>query len=79
MKKVEISTISDDDLVRLFARNTREQDKALLAGQIAKYNRLFGFVKEIHDELKHRPGDQRRLLLNFSTFLTCMFACKQPN
>jgi hypothetical protein len=63
MKKVELSTTSNDDLVQLFAEITREQDKALLVGQIAKFNRLFDRMKEIHDELKRRPGDQRRELV----------------
>ncbi|MBN9585989.1 MAG: hypothetical protein BGN84_10845 [Afipia sp. 62-7] len=68
MKKVDLSKMSDGDLVQLFAENTREQDKALLVGQSAKYNRLFVRMKEIHDELKARPGDQRRLLVQLFKF-----------
>jgi len=68
MKKVDLSNVTSDDLVQLFAENTREQDKALLLGQIAKYNRLFARMKEIHDELKARPGDQRRMLIKLFEF-----------
>lgn len=68
MKRIDLSGLSDDDLVRLFAENTREQDQALLVGQIAKYNRLFDRMKAIHDELKCRPGDQRRLLVGLFDF-----------
>ena len=68
MKKVDLSRMSDGDLVQLFAENTREQDRSLLVGQIAKYNRLFDRMKDIHDELKRRPGDQRRILVQLFGF-----------
>ncbi|MCR6734819.1 MAG: DUF2019 domain-containing protein [Afipia sp.] len=68
MKKVDLSRMSGGDLVQLFAGNTREQDRALLVGQIAKYNRLFDRMKDIHDELKRRPGDQRRILVQLFGF-----------
>ncbi|MBV5269983.1 MAG: DUF2019 domain-containing protein [Afipia sp.] len=68
MKKVDLSRMSGGDLVQLFAENTREQDRALLVGQIAKYNRLFDRMKDIHDELKRRPGDQRRILVQLFGF-----------
>ena len=60
--------MSVDELVQLFAENTREQDKALLVGQGAKYNRLFDRMKDIHDELRRRPGDQRRMLIQLFDF-----------
>ncbi len=34
MRKADLSTVSVDDLVRRFAEVTREQDKALLEGQM---------------------------------------------
>lgn len=68
MRKADLSTVSVDDLVRRFAEVTREQDKALLEGQIAKFNRLLDRMKEIHDELKQRPGDQRRALTSLFDF-----------
>jgi len=68
MKKVKLSEMNEDDLVRLFAENARSQDKALLSGKTANYNRLVGFMKEIHDELKSRPGDRRLALLRLFDF-----------
>jgi hypothetical protein len=68
VKKIDLSKMSVDELVQLFAENTREQDKALLVGQGAKYNRLFDRMKDIHDELKRRRGDQRRMLIQLFDF-----------
>lgn len=68
MKRLDLSTIETNDLVRRFAEITREQDKALLTGQTAKFNRLFADMKAVHDELKGRPGDQRRALMRLYEF-----------
>ncbi len=35
MRKIELSTLSVDDLVKRFAEITRDQDKAILVGQTA--------------------------------------------
>lgn len=63
MKKAELSAMTAIELVDLFAENCVEQDKADLAGNLSKYNRLFVQMKSIHDELKQRAGDQRRELV----------------
>lgn len=68
MSKVTLSDMTTDDLVARFAEITREQDKALLTGQTAKFNRLFADMKAVHDELKGRPGDQRRALMRLYEF-----------
>ena len=68
MRKIELSAVSVDDLVQRFAAVTREQDKALLVGQTAKFNRLFDRMMEIYDELKRRPGDQRSALVSLFTY-----------
>lgn len=68
MKSIDLSVLNLADLIDLFVRNCLEQDKADLAGNLTKYNRLVGFMKEIHDELKRRPGDQRRALLKLFEF-----------
>ena len=68
MRKTDLSMMSVDDLVQRFAEITREQDKMLLVGQIAKFNRLFDRMMEVHDELKSRPGDQRRALVELFKF-----------
>jgi len=54
-----------DQLVERFYSIAIEQDKALRSDKIAKYNRLFGDLRVIVDELKGRAGDQRRALVNF--------------
>ena len=51
------------ELVERFAANCVEQNKALLWGEIAKFNRLFDQMVAIENELKSRAGDQRRALL----------------
>ncbi len=56
------------DLVDRFAQIGRTQDQALLGGQIAKFNRLFDQMAEISKELKGRPGDERRALMELYDF-----------
>jgi hypothetical protein len=68
MKKIELSAMSVEILVKRFAEITRSQDQALLVGQIAKFNRLYDRMMEVHDELKSRPGDQRIALLGLFDF-----------
>lgn len=63
MKRTPLSAMTTAQLVDQFARNCAEQDNADLEGNMAKYRRLFQGMKEIHDELKSRPGDQRRELI----------------
>jgi hypothetical protein len=50
--------------VALFAKVTVDQDEALLGNRIARFNRLFGVMTEIAEELKSRDGDQRTALLS---------------
>lgn len=56
--------MSMDQLVKRFVDIALEQDKALLMVDIAKFNRLFGQMEAVKGELKARPGDQRRVLLD---------------
>ena len=51
------------ELVNRFTAICVEQDKALFGDEVAKFNRLFGQMVAIRDELKSRPGDQRSALL----------------
>jgi hypothetical protein len=39
------------------------QDDALLGNEIPRFNRLFDQMSAVRDELKSRPGDQRRALV----------------
>jgi hypothetical protein len=68
MTKADLSVISTDDLVQRFAEITRAQDKAILAADYSKYNRLFKDMICVADELRRRPGDQRRALVPLYEF-----------
>jgi hypothetical protein len=68
MKDVELGAISSNDLVHRFAQIGVAQDRALLGGEIAKFNRLFQQMMDVTNELKKREGDQRRLLLELFDF-----------
>jgi hypothetical protein len=50
-------------LVERFAAIGVEQDKAEQAEDNAEYKRLFYQMNDIQNELKRRPGDQRRALV----------------
>ncbi len=62
MSKMPWSSMSTTQLVEQFAAIAREQDQAILANAAAKYNRLYDRMADVVDELKSRPGDQRREL-----------------
>ncbi|WP_458756637.1 DUF2019 domain-containing protein [Afipia sp. TerB] len=68
MKKVDLSSATANELVQRFADITTEQDRALLGGKIVKFNRLYDRMQEVCDELKRRPGDQRRELIALFDF-----------
>jgi hypothetical protein len=68
MKKIALSSMSAAQLVERFAAIAREQDQAILANATAKYNRLYDHMAEVVDELKGRPGDQRRELARLYEF-----------
>jgi len=68
-----------NELVERFATIGIEQDRAQRAGDIRKYSRLCVKMKAIDDELKNRPGDQRRALLplyHHSNFQVRLMAAK---
>lgn len=64
MSKPDLHGMATPDLVALFAKVTVDQDEALLGNRIARFNRLFGVMTEIAEELKSRDGDQRTALLS---------------
>ena len=63
MKQIALSDMTTADLVERFAQIGVAQGKALLRGEHAKFNRLFGQMADISKELKQRDGDQRRALM----------------
>ena len=68
MKQVDLGAMSSKNLVQRFAEIVVSQDRALLGGEIAKFNRLFQQMMDVANELKAREGDHRRLLLELFTF-----------
>ncbi|WP_438274823.1 DUF2019 domain-containing protein [Nitrobacter sp.] len=62
-RKVSLDAIPADQLVGRFAAITAAQDDALLGHELTKFNRLFDRMMEVSEELKRRPGDQRRALM----------------
>jgi hypothetical protein len=63
MKRFDVNAMTVAELIQRFAAIGVEQDGALRADDIQRYNRLCLQMKAIDDELKSRPGDQRRSLL----------------
>jgi uncharacterized protein DUF2019 len=62
--KANLEQMTIIELVSRFTALALEQDDALLAEEIAKFNRLFDQMEAIKSELKRRSGDQRRALLD---------------
>ena len=63
MKTSKINHLSTGQLVARFAEICLDQDQALLRSDIAGFNRLYGQMVAIRDELKSRMGDERRALV----------------
>lgn len=59
----ELKEMSVAQLVERFAALALAQDDADLDSDLDKYNRHFREMMGVQDELKSRPGDQRRALL----------------
>jgi cytochrome c oxidase assembly protein Cox11 len=63
MTSEKLLAISVNELVELFTKLALEQDDAVLAFDVKNTNRLYRKLKEVENELKSRPGDQRRALI----------------
>jgi hypothetical protein len=59
----ELASSSASQLAARFAELAVAQDQALLNDQIGKANVLFDQLEAVEAELRRRPGDQRRVLL----------------
>ena len=55
--------MTTSELVKRFAEIGVEEDRALRADDVQQYKRLAQKMRAIDEELKCRPGDQRRSLL----------------
>jgi hypothetical protein len=63
MKRPKVRDLSVDQLVEQFIAIGVAQDEALLHDNTGMFNRLYDRKTVIVDELRARPGDQRRLLV----------------
>ena len=63
MKPFDLRKMSVADLVDRFAALGVGEFQAELRGEIAKENRLLLQMRDVTEELKRRPGDQRTALL----------------
>ena len=59
----KLNEITTAELVRQFVRIALDQDKAMRHDDNAAYKRLFDQMDAIKEELRNRPGDQRRTLI----------------
>lgn len=63
MNPSKLAALSTHQLKLLFEKLCVEQYDALEGNEIAAFNRRFDKIQAIEDELKSRPGDQRRVLM----------------
>ena len=63
MKRIKLENMTVDQLVERFVAIALDQDRAALHDDNAKYNRLYGQMDAVKQELKSRPADQRRALI----------------
>lgn len=63
MNATKLPDMTNDQLVERFVEIAVQQEEALLRDEIAKFNKLFSQMNAVDQELRSRPGDQRRLLL----------------
>jgi Domain of unknown function (DUF2019) len=63
MKRTKFQGVTVDQLMDRFTAIGLDQDRALLRGEHAKFNRLFDEMVAIEEELRTRHGDQRRELI----------------
>jgi len=63
MTPSKLKSLTAEELKRLFERLCIQQYDALEGNAIASYNRRYDQILAIENELKSRPGDQRRILM----------------
>lgn len=63
MSRVNLKPLSTNDLLLLFEKLCVEQYDSLDREEYAGFNRRYDRIQAIEDELKSRPGDQRRILM----------------
>jgi hypothetical protein len=58
-----LQNLSVEELIDRFVEIGLAEDKAALYDEIAKFNRLYGQMQDVVQELRSRGGDQRQRLL----------------
>jgi cytochrome c oxidase assembly protein Cox11 len=67
MRRTDLHSMTVDQLAEQFVSIALDQDEALFKDQISRFNRLHHQMKDVVNELKSRPGDQRSILLPLYT------------
>ena len=62
MKKTDLHALSTSQLVERFIEIALRQYTTVMRDEVAKFNKLYGQMDAVTEELKSRPGDQRRAL-----------------
>ena len=68
MSNMNLSRLSVDQLVDLFVAITVDQGEAIRIDDSKKFNRLFGRMIGVVNELKGRDGDQRKALIRLYNY-----------
>ena len=63
MSRTKLANLTVDQLVERFVAIALDQHEAMRHDDNAKYNRLYGQMDDVKQELKSWAGDQRRALL----------------
>jgi hypothetical protein len=63
MNRISLQSRSIEQLVESFIAVALDQDAAIAHDDNAKFNRLYGQMDAMENELKGRDGDQRRALV----------------
>jgi len=63
MKRPRLGTATVDELVERFINLCVAQDREMMRGDVPEVNRLYDDIEAVKQELKARPGDQRRALI----------------
>ncbi|ODR96955.1 hypothetical protein AUC70_14410 [Methyloceanibacter stevinii] len=64
MTRISVPKMTEEQLIERFVFIATEQDQAMLYDDNRRYNQLYDKMKDVEQELKQRPGDQRRVLLS---------------
>jgi cytochrome c oxidase assembly protein Cox11 len=64
MTRIDFKKMTIGQLVERFVTIALEQDEAELQGDTHKFRPLYWKMESVEEELKARPGDQRRALLS---------------